>query len=138
MIDDDVHARVLALARAFRDGDLVRLRVEDDDFGVSMTRLTATAVPASVASAAPAVAAAQAAASFDIVSAELVGIVQFARPAVSEGSILESDRELAYVEALGIRNPVRSKGAGRVVTVFVTEGEPVEYGQPLFAIERHV
>ena len=138
MIDDDVHARVLALARAFRDGDLVRMRVEDDAFGVSMTRLVAPAPPAPAAPAASASAVTQTAASFDIVTAELVGIVQFARPAVSEGSILESDRELAYVEALGIRNPVRSKGAGRVVTVFVTEGEPVEYGQPLFAIERHV
>jgi biotin carboxyl carrier protein len=31
---------------------------------------------------------------------------------------------------------VRSRGAGRVSAVFVTEGQPVEYGQPLFSIER--
>jgi acetyl-CoA carboxylase biotin carboxyl carrier protein len=136
MIDDVVHARVLALAEAFRDGDLVRLRVEDDEFGVAMTRAAGGPAPVVVASAAPG--AAQPHAAFDIVTAELVGIVQFSRPAVAEGAILEGDRELAYVEALGIRNPVRSKGAGRVVTVFVTEGEPVEYGQPLFAIERNV
>jgi acetyl-CoA carboxylase biotin carboxyl carrier protein len=136
MIDDVVHARVLALAEAFRNGDLVRLRVEDDDFGVAIARTAGGPAPVAPVPAAPG--APQPQAAFDIVIAELVGIVQFARPAVAEGAILDGDRELAYVEALGIRNPVRSKGAGRVVTVFVTEGEPVEYGQPLFAIDRNV
>ncbi len=49
---------------------------------------------------------------------------------------VEGDRELAYVETLGIRNPVRSRGPGRVAMIYVTDGQPVEYGQPLFAIER--
>ena len=66
----------------------------------------------------------------------MVGIVRFLRPPVAEGQELDGDRELAYVETLGIRNPVRSRGAGRVSAVFVTDGQPVEYGQPLFAIER--
>jgi biotin carboxyl carrier protein len=58
------------------------------------------------------------------------------RPAVTEGMALEADRELAFVETLGIRNAVRSRGAGRVAMIYVTDGQPVEYGQPLFAIER--
>jgi biotin carboxyl carrier protein len=37
---------------------------------------------------------------------------------------------------LGIRNAVRSRGAGRVAMIYITDGQPVEYGQPLFAIER--
>jgi biotin carboxyl carrier protein len=49
---------------------------------------------------------------------------------------LEGDRELAFVETLGIRNAVRSRGPGRVAMIYVTDGQPVEYGQPLFAIER--
>ncbi|MBV9647818.1 MAG: biotin/lipoyl-binding protein, partial [Candidatus Eremiobacteraeota bacterium] len=44
-------------------------------------------------------------------------------------------RELASIESLGVRNPIASRGPGRVVRVFVTDGQPVEYGQPLFAIE---
>jgi acetyl-CoA carboxylase biotin carboxyl carrier protein len=63
-------------------------------------------------------------------------VLRFSRPQVNEGHNLDSDRELAFVEALGIRNPVRSRGAGRIAAVFVTDGQPVEYGQPLFAIER--
>jgi len=72
----------------------------------------------------------------DVVVSDVVGVVRLLRPLVAEGQALEGDRELAYVESLGIRNPVRSRGGGRVTAVFVTEGQPVEYGQPLFAIER--
>ncbi|MBD5604890.1 MAG: acetyl-CoA carboxylase biotin carboxyl carrier protein subunit, partial [Candidatus Eremiobacteraeota bacterium] len=57
------------------------------------------------------------------------------RPTVAEGPVLGEDRELAYVESLGIRNPVRSGGPGRISGVYVNDGEPVGYGQPLFAIE---
>jgi biotin carboxyl carrier protein len=54
---------------------------------------------------------------------------------VARGTSLPEDRELAYVESLGIRNPVRSGGPGRVAAVYVSDGEAVGYGQPLFAIE---
>ena len=72
----------------------------------------------------------------EVVASDVVGIVRLLRPAIGEGQELDGDRELAYVETLGIRNPVRSRGGGRVSTVFVSEGQPVEYGQPLFAIDR--
>jgi acetyl-CoA carboxylase biotin carboxyl carrier protein len=72
----------------------------------------------------------------DIVSSDVVGIVRLGRPPFAEGQVLDGDRELAYVETLGIRNPVRSRGGGLIVAVFVTEAQPVEFGQPLFAIER--
>jgi 2-amino-4-hydroxy-6-hydroxymethyldihydropteridine diphosphokinase len=70
-----------------------------------------------------------------ILRAEFVGIVRLARPSVVAGSAVGANRELAYVESLGIRNPVRTGGAGRIADVFVTDGEAVEYGQPLFSID---
>ncbi len=70
-----------------------------------------------------------------VLKAEFVGIVRFSRPTVSQGAHVAEDRELAYVESLGIRNPIRSGGPGRVARVYVIDGQPVEYGQPLFAIE---
>ncbi len=70
-----------------------------------------------------------------ILRAEFVGVVRFARPPVYEGTTLHEDRELAYVESLGVRNPIRCGAPGRVASVFVSDGQPVEYGQPLFAIE---
>ena len=72
----------------------------------------------------------------DLIASDVVGVLRHVRPPVAEGQDLDADRELASVETLGIRNPVRSRGGGRIVAVFVTEGQPVEYGQPLFAIER--
>jgi len=70
-----------------------------------------------------------------VLKAEFVGIVRLSRPTVAEGTVLGEDRELAYVESLGIRNPVRSGGPGRISAVYVNDGEPVGYGQPRFAIE---
>jgi biotin carboxyl carrier protein len=55
---------------------------------------------------------------------------------VGAGTQVEANRELAYVESLGVRNPITSGGPGRVVKVLVSDGQPVEYGQALFALER--
>ena len=135
MFDDDTIAgRVRPLAAAFKDGGLTRLTVRDGEFEVEFRRAPApaaagaggTRAPGDPAPARPA----------EAILADVVGVVRFLRPAVTEGMSVESDRELAFVETLGIRNPVRSRGAGRVAAIYVTDGQPVEYGQPLFAIER--
>jgi acetyl-CoA carboxylase biotin carboxyl carrier protein len=70
-----------------------------------------------------------------LLKAEFVGIVRFTHPAVVEGAHLPEGRELAYVESLGIRNPIRVVAPSRVTAVLVTDGQPVEYAQPLFAVE---
>ena len=36
-----------------------------------------------------------------------------------------------YIEALGIRTPIHSMGAGRLVSVAAGDAAPVEYGQTL-------
>jgi acetyl-CoA carboxylase biotin carboxyl carrier protein len=70
-----------------------------------------------------------------LLRAEFVGVVRLARPTVAEGATIVEDRELAYVESLGIRNPIRASGPGRVAKVYVTDGQIVDFGAPLFAIE---
>jgi biotin carboxyl carrier protein len=72
----------------------------------------------------------------DAITAELVGIFHLGRPAPVEGELIDEDRELAYIEALGIRNPVRSLGPGRIVGIAAPDGAPVEYGQSLFMLDR--
>lgn len=134
MFEDTIAERVRPLAQAFNDGGLTRLRVREGEFEVEFRRApTAVAASGSGAATANEPAAARA---VDAILADVVGIVRFLRPAVNEGMLLESDRELAYVETLGIRNAVRSRGPGRIAMIYVTDGQPVEYGQPLFAIER--
>jgi len=106
--------------------------VREGEFEVEFRRAPATAAAAAVAPAndvAPA-------RPMDAILADVVGVVRFLRPPITEGMALDADRELAFVETLGIRNAVRSRGPGRVAMIYVTDGQPVEYGQPLFAIER--
>jgi acetyl-CoA carboxylase biotin carboxyl carrier protein len=133
MFDDTLTERVRPLAEAFNQGGLTRLTVRNADFEVELRRARPVAAPA--AEARPAHEAAPPRPT-DAILADVVGVVRFPRPAVTEGTTVDGDRDLAYVETLGIRNPVRSRGAGRVAAIYVTDGQPVEYGQPLFAIER--
>ncbi len=128
--------RVRVLAQAFVESDLLRVRVERKHEAIELAR---NHVPAErLPELAPELEAASAAAplKLDIVRADLVGIFHLGRPQPFEGERLEGDRELAYIEALGIRNPVRSRGAGRVAAIRAADGDPVEYGQPLFELDR--
>jgi acetyl-CoA carboxylase biotin carboxyl carrier protein len=135
MTEDTIVARVRALAEAFMASGLARMSVKDDEFELELRR-SRSHVPTDSAPPASAAVEEIAAPKPDVVTSDLVGVLRFSRPQVNEGHRLEGDRELAFVEALGIRNPVRSRGPGRIAAVFVTDGQPVEYGQPLFAIER--
>jgi biotin carboxyl carrier protein len=134
MVDDTIASRVRSLADAFAVSGLARLMLKDADFEVELRRARPSAPPPFAApdDAPPEVPLKKP----ELVTSDLVGVVRFSRPIVSTGQVLDADRELAYVETLGIRNPVRSRGAGKVAAVYVTDGQAVEYGQPLFAIER--
>ncbi len=143
---DETLARVRSAAEFCATAGLVRLRIQDAHVGIELRR-SATALRALDDDAQTAfehvlfAGVTQNGARPDgdparsIVRAEFVGIVRFSRPTVAPGTLLAEDRELAYVESLGIRNPVRSGGAGRVADIFVNDGQPVEFGQQLFAIE---
>jgi biotin carboxyl carrier protein len=137
MTEDVIAARARALAGALAEAGFARLRVRDGETEIEVRRAS-HAAPVRVVQAAPAEPASRPTNErmADVVASDVVGIIRLARPAIVEGMELDEDRELAYVETLGIRNPVRSRGTGRVIAVFVTEGQPVEYGQALFAIER--
>ena len=41
---------------------------------------------------------------------------------------------LAIIEAMKLMNEIESDVAGEVVQIFVENGSPVEYGEPLFGI----
>ena len=140
MTDDGMTTRIRALAGALAQSGFARLRVREGETEIELRRAARSVAPSSSVPA-PAFAAEEPAERSterraDVVASDVVGIVRLLRPPVAEGQDLDGDRELAFVETLGIRNPVRSRGSGRVCSVFVSDGQPVEYGQPLFAIER--
>jgi acetyl-CoA carboxylase biotin carboxyl carrier protein len=102
----------------------------------------AAAAPAAVAAPAPAAGAPAAApAKADhTVTAPMVGTFYSAaapgaKPFVDIGSEVNVGDTLCIIEAMKMMNQIESDKAGRVTAVLVKNGEPVEFGQPLFIIE---
>ncbi|NDY93280.1 acetyl-CoA carboxylase biotin carboxyl carrier protein [Ideonella livida] len=58
-----------------------------------------------------------------------------AKPLVEVGSQVKEGQALCIIEAMKIMNEIEADVAGTVTKVMVTNGQPVEYGQPLFIIE---
>jgi acetyl-CoA carboxylase biotin carboxyl carrier protein len=53
---------------------------------------------------------------------------------VKVGSAVETGKVLCIVEAMKLMNEIESDVTGEVMRIFVENGQPVEYGQPLFGI----
>jgi acetyl-CoA carboxylase biotin carboxyl carrier protein len=57
-----------------------------------------------------------------------------APPFVSEGDEISHGQQIAIIEAMKLMLPVEADKGGRVAEVLVSDGEAVEYGQPLFRL----
>jgi acetyl-CoA carboxylase biotin carboxyl carrier protein len=74
-----------------------------------------------------------------VVTSPMVGTVFLspqpgAPPFVKVGDSV-TDGTLCIIEAMKTMNPVPSSVAGRVVEIYVHDGQPVEFGEPLMLIE---
>jgi acetyl-CoA carboxylase biotin carboxyl carrier protein len=58
-----------------------------------------------------------------------------AKPFVEIGSEVNVGDTLCIIEAMKMMNQIESDKSGRVTAVLVKNGDPVEFGQPLFIIE---
>ncbi len=130
-------------------GDLrIRLRKPSAGVVVSAPRMAATPeiiVPGSVG--APAAESGSAAAAVEARSTEDLHLVKspivgtfYESPSpgteafVKVGSSVEAGKILCIVEAMKLMNEIESDVTGEVIRIFVENGQPVEYGQPLFGI----
>ena len=102
-----------------------------------------SAAPSSSAPALPAPATARGAATAaaeNVVTAPLVGTF-YSAPApgakqfVEIGSEVRVGQTLCIIEAMKMMNQIESDKEGKVTAILVKNGEPVEFGQPLFVIE---
>jgi acetyl-CoA carboxylase biotin carboxyl carrier protein len=57
-------------------------------------------------------------------------------PFVNVGDFVEKGTVLCIVEAMKLMNEIESEVAGQIAAAFVENGQPVEFGQKLFAIKR--
>jgi acetyl-CoA carboxylase biotin carboxyl carrier protein len=56
-------------------------------------------------------------------------------PYVREGDVVKEGQIIGIIEAMKLMNEIESKAAGRILKILVENGQPVEYGQPLFLLE---
>ena len=57
-------------------------------------------------------------------------------PYVKEGSEVQTNTIVCIVEAMKLMNEIEAEVSGEVVKIYVENGQPVEYGQPLFGIRK--
>ena len=57
-------------------------------------------------------------------------------PFVKPGDHVDAGQPLCIIEAMKLMNEIEADVAGEIVKRFATNGQPVEYGQPLFGIRQ--
>jgi acetyl-CoA carboxylase biotin carboxyl carrier protein len=116
--------------------------------GQAMPQVHAAAAPAppsATPAAAPAVLAAEAAAAKPksnehVITAPMVGTF-YASPSpgakafVEIGDEIKVGQVLCIIEAMKMMNQIEADRAGRIASVMARNGDPVEFGQPLFVVE---
>jgi acetyl-CoA carboxylase biotin carboxyl carrier protein len=76
------------------------------------------------------------------IGAPLVGVFRTSmkpggKALVAAGEPVREGQVVAAIEALQVLNEVEAPEAGTIREVLVEDGQPVEYGQPLFVVEPH-
>lgn len=156
MINVDELRQVLDLAR---DHELTELEIESEGFKIRIRKgnqaavqqtlvpSSAAATPTRVGLAAPAESAPDPPPTIDvdmelaIVTAPIVGTFYRApepnAPAfVQAGDSVKKGQTLCIIEAMKMMNNIESEYEGTLAKVFVEDGQPVQYGERLFAIKR--
>jgi acetyl-CoA carboxylase biotin carboxyl carrier protein len=99
----------------------------------------AEARPAPAAPAAPPVAEPAAGQEGHVVKAPMVGTFYRsaspdAKPFVEVGQTIKEGQTICIIEAMKLMNEIEADASGVVRAVLVENGQPVEYGQPLFIL----
>jgi acetyl-CoA carboxylase biotin carboxyl carrier protein len=142
---------VRELANLIAETDLSEIEVAKGDLRIRVARtITAhVAVPAQMAAPLaappPALAPAAPAAPESLVSANavpspMVGTAYLrpspeAKPFIEVGSKVAVNDKILLVEAMKTFNEILAPRSGTITAIMVTDGQPVEYGQPLVVIE---
>ncbi len=135
---------VETLAKILARHGLSEIEFAQGDVKIRVARqLTPAVQPVAAASPAPAAAADAPVASDDVAGAVKSPMVGTAYrraspegpPFVEIGTVVKAGDKLLLVEAMKTFNEIVAPRAGTVTRILVEDGQPVEYGQPLFVIE---
>ncbi len=140
------------LAELLSANDLTEIEVEDGDRKIKVRREAAPVTYAHAPTPAPHVhtpaplpaalaASVEApAAVVDAIKSPMVGTCYLspepgAKPFASVGDKISEGDTLLIIEAMKVMNPILSTKSGTVRQVLVSDGQPVEFDQPLFVVE---
>ena len=118
---------------------LAALRASQTAAPITLPAVQAASAPAATQSAAPAPADESDEASLHIVKSPIVGtFYESPSPGTSAfvkvGDQVEQGQVLCIIEAMKLMYEIESDASGEIVKRFVQNGQPVEYGQQLFAV----
>ncbi|MEP0707999.1 MAG: acetyl-CoA carboxylase biotin carboxyl carrier protein [Parvibaculum sp.] len=137
------------LAALLTETDLSEIEIETDNLKLRVARqVTATvahvapSAPAPAAASAPAAAptAAEAASHPGAVASPMVGTAYLspepgAPTFVQPGTNVSEGQTILIIEAMKTMNHIPAPRSGKLTAVLVDDGQPVEFGEPLFVIE---
>lgn len=133
---------VRELAGLLEETGLTEIEVEETGTRVRVARQgVPIALPVSAPSPAPSAPTdLQAPASGTVVTSPMVGTVFLgpspgAPPFVKQGDSINDGQTIVIVEAMKTMNQVPTTASGRVVEIFVRDGQPIEFGEPLMRID---
>ena len=143
-------ALVRELAQLLTDNSLTEIEVADGDRRIKVSREPAPMVSTAVAAPQPAPAATQApaaqlappepeAVSGTSVKSPMVGTAFLspepgAKPFVAVGDAVKAGDTLLIVEAMKVMNPITAPSGGVIKQLLISDGQPVEFDQPLAVI----
>ena len=150
MVDFDEIKRILAM---MREHELAEFEFEGEGLKVRLRKESTRSLPAAPVSPASVVDAPSAApgsppstpgegdaSALAIVKSPVVGTFYRspdagAPPFVQVGDTVTKGQVLCIIEAMKLMNEIDSEHGGEIVNVFVESGQPVQYGERLFAIK---
>jgi acetyl-CoA carboxylase biotin carboxyl carrier protein len=148
--------KVKKLIELLEESGIAEIEIKEGEESVRISRMpTGAAAPqyfsapvmAAPAAAAPAATAAVAAPTLarrkddeHIVPSPMVGTYYSsasptAKPFVQLGDEVKEGQVLCIIEAMKMMNQIESDRAGRITAIMAKNGDPVEFGQPLFVVE---
>jgi acetyl-CoA carboxylase biotin carboxyl carrier protein len=151
--------KIKKLIELLEESGIAEIEIKEGEEAVRISRMPPSAgvAPApqvahltAPGSGAPAPAAAEAAAaeggavkpkpSEHVITAPMVGTFYAspspgAKPFVEIGDEIKVGQVLCIIEAMKMMNQIEADRAGRIASVMARNGDPVEFGQPLFVVE---
>lgn len=145
--------KIKKLIEIIEESDIAELEIKEGEEAIRISRYSAPAAPVAYAPAAPApsalgmqpapaptTATAEEKITGHIVKSPMVGtFYRSASPGAKVftdvGQKVQVGDTLCIIEAMKILNQIETDKSGIVTKILVENGQPVEYGQPLFIIE---